>query len=197
MANETKVTATTAKTVAPEKPAPEKLAPKSTVPVVEGEKKEKKLIPDIIRGRMPIAIVAMVRFGDQKLGATKDLATLFGTTVGKIDDIKKRHTFSYLPETFKPTTEQKAEGIEWLQKHVGFKKGAVDVLINELEKTKLCTPEEAAAYEKLRVANRGQKPTTKDGKTADAGGGNHKAPAKAKDNAKDVGAKPTAAGLME
>jgi hypothetical protein len=173
-----------------------KEVPKSNVPkkeAVEGEKKEKKLIPDIIRGRMPIAVVAMVRFGDQKMGATKDLAKMFGTTVGKIDDIKKKHTFAYLPDAFRPTKEQKEEGIEWLKQHVDFKKGGVDVLINELEKTKVATAEDVAAYEKLRVAARGQKPTTKTGEKADAGGGNRmKAPAAkaaapaAKTDAKDL-----------
>lgn len=159
-------------------------------------KKEKNLIPNIIRGRMPIAVVFMVRFGDQKGGETKALADLFGTTVGKITDIKKKSTFAYLPENFKPTQAQKDEGIAWLQKHVGFKEGKVDVLINELEGMKVATAEEAASYEAIRVANRGQLPTKKDGATADAGGGNRQAAKKTAAPAATGAAKPTAKDLI-
>ena len=139
-----------------------------------GEKKAKNLIPDIIRGRMPILVVHMVRFGDQKNGETKDLAPMFGTTVGKIADIKKKSTFAYLPEKFKPTAEQKADAIAWLQKHVGYKEGKVDGLIEEAESYKVATAEETAEFEKIRVAAKGQKSTTKEGETADAGGGNRR-----------------------
>ena len=169
--------AATASTLPPG-PDGKKTAPKSNLPGAEGvEKKEKKLIEGITRGRMPIAVVFLVRFGDQKKGETKDLAPLFGTTVGKITDIKKCSTFAYLKGTFKPTAEQKADGIAWLQRHVSFKTGAVDVLINELEKMKVATADEAAAIEKERAAAKGQTPKTKEGKVADAGGGNRVKPA--------------------
>jgi hypothetical protein len=171
-------------------------APKTNVEGAEAPKKEKVLIPDIIRGRMPIAVVYMVRFGDQKGGETRALADLFGTTVGKITDIKKRSTFAYLPENFKPTQTQKDEGIAWLQKHVGFKDGKVDVLINELDSMKAATTEEAAAYEALRIANRGQLATKKDGSTADAGGGNRQAAKKAAPAAAAAAAKPSAKDLI-
>jgi hypothetical protein len=136
-------------------------------------KKEKQLIPDIIRGRMPIAVVAQVRFGANKDGAVKALATLYGTTVGKIDDIKKNRNFAYVTDAFKPTAAQKAEGIAWLQKHVAFDKGAVDALIVELEKAEEPTAEEAAAFSAVKTAARGQNTTTKTGEVADAGGGNN------------------------
>jgi hypothetical protein len=148
------------------------LAPKTNVPGEVKEKKEKVLIVGITRGRMPIAVVAMVRFGDQKNEETKALATMFGTTVGKITDIKKRSTFAYLPENFRPNQAQKDEGIAWLKRHVDYAKGAVDGLINELEKTPVATEAEAAAYEAIRAANKGQRATTKKGDVANAGGGN-------------------------
>lgn len=181
------------------KAAPEatKEVPKTNAEgAAEAPKKEKHLIPDIIRGRMPIAVVAMVRFGDQKNGETKALADLFGTTVGKITDIKKKSTFAYLPENFKPTQAQKDEGIAWLQKHVGFKDGKVDGLIGELEATKVATAEEAASYEAIRIAHRGQLPTKKDGAAANAGGGNRQAAKKAPAAAAPAGAKPSAKDLI-
>ena len=160
-------------------------APKSNAPGAEAPaKKEKKLIEGITRGRMPIAVVNMVRFGDNKLAETKDLATMFGTTVGKITDIKKNSTFAYLVAGFKPTAEQKADGIAWLQRHIGYDEGKVDKLINELEKTKVATAEEAAAFDAIRSKAKGQKEKTKTGEVADAGGGNRAGKKKA--TAKDL-----------
>src|SRR5574344_1507251 len=66
--------------------APKAKLPEGTVGGETKETKPKNLIPNIIRGRMPIVVVWIVRFGDQKGLATKELADLFGTTVGKITD---------------------------------------------------------------------------------------------------------------
>lgn len=176
--------------------------PKSNAPkageVVDGAKKPKTLIPDIIRGRMPIAVVYLVRYGDNKGEETKDLAVLFGTTVGKISDVKKGNTFGYLTEDFRPTANQKNEGIAWLKRHVGYKDGKVDKLIDELEGMKEPTAEQAKKFEDARVAARGQKTTTKTGAVADAGGGNRrKAPEKTKKAEKVEGDKPTAKDLLK
>ena len=164
--------------------------PETNLEGVEGTgaevvKKEKVLIPDIIRGRMPIVIVFMIRYGDQKEGATKALATLFGTTVGKITDIKKGSTFKYLTDAFKPTATQKADGIEYLKKHVGYDKGEVDKVINELEQTVEATIEEAAAIEATRAVAKGQTTKKKDGEPAAAGGGNRTKAKKEKAEPKD------------
>jgi len=174
--------------------------PKTNAPdaaVAGTEKKAKVLIPDIIRGRMPILVVHMVRFGDQKGGETKALATMFGTTVGKITDIKKKATFAYLPENFKPTQVQKDDAIAWLQKHVGFKDGAVDKLIDEAEAYKVATKEEEAAFEVIRAEHKGQVPKTKKGETADGGGGNRQKAKTAEPADKVATAKPSADSLMK
>jgi len=121
----------------------------------------------------------MVRFGDQKGGSDKDLAILFGTTMGKINDIKRKSTFEYITEGFKPTEAMKDEGIAWLKRHIGYVDGKVDVLINELEAMPVATVAEAADFEAIRAKARGQKPTTKTGEVADAGGGNRVKPPKA------------------
>jgi len=146
--------------------------PNAEGPMLGGAKNAKKLIPDIIRGRMPILVVHMVRFGENKNEKTGALAKMFGTTEGKIADIVRKSTFGYLPEGFKPNQAHKDEAIAWLKRHVGYKDGAVDKLINEAEGYKLATAEEAASYEALRIQHRGQTPTTKKGETADGGGGN-------------------------
>lgn len=161
----------------PKGPDGKKDVPTTNLPKSDAPKKEKKLIEGITRGRMPIAVVYMVRFGDQKDESTKELATLFGTTVGKITDIKKVSTFAYLKADFKPTEAQKEEGIAWLKRHVGYETGVVDGLIDELEGMKAATADEAAKIEATRAKAKGQLAKTKEGKEADAGGGNRTKPA--------------------
>jgi hypothetical protein len=129
----------------------------------------------IINGRMPVAIVALLRFGNQKGESTKALATLAGTTVGKIDDIKKNRNFAYVTDAFKPTQEQKDAGISWLKTHPYYDAAGTDKLVSELDGIEIATAEEAAAFEGIRVAARGQLPTTKEGEVAAAGGGNRRA----------------------
>ena len=140
---------------------------------------EKKVNPNIINGRMPVAVVAQIRFGNNKSDATKDLAAMYGTTVGKIDDIKKNRNFAYVGADFKPTQEQIDQGLEWLKRHPKYNEGTVDKIIQELETTPVATAEEAAKFEAARVAARGQSVTTKDGEVADGGGGNRRKPRKA------------------
>lgn len=134
---------------------------------------------EIIRGRMPVAVVALARFGSLKEGATKAVADAFGTTVGKIDDIKKNRNFAYVTDAFKPTAAQVADGVAWLKRHPT----GADALIAELEATPVASDEEAAAFEATRSAARGQKEKTADGAPADAGGGNRKSGGKKKDKA--------------
>ena len=143
-------------------------------------KVEKKVNPNIINGRMPVAVVAQIRFGNNKGDSTKELAAMYGTTVGKIDDIKKNRNFAYVGADFKPTQEQIDQGLEWLKRHPKYDTGEVDKVIQELETTPVATAEEAAKFEADRVAARGQSVTTKDGAVADGGGGNRRKPRKAK-----------------
>lgn len=137
---------------------------------------EKAPPKEIIRGRMPVAVVALVRFGSMKDSATKAIADAFGTTVGKIDDIKKNRNFAYVTAEFKPTAQQKADGIAWLERHPT----GAQALIDELKALPEATDEEAAAFEAVRSASRGQSDKTKDGETADAGGGNRRGKGKSK-----------------
>ncbi len=141
-------------------------APANTTEVVA----EKAPAREIIRGRMPVAVVALARFGSQKDTATKAAAEAFGTTVGKIDDIRKNRNFAYVTADFRPTEQQKADGIAWLERHPT---GAKD-LIKELKAVEIATPEQASAFEATRAANRGQSSKTKEGEEANAGGGNRR-----------------------
>lgn len=135
--------------------------------------------PDIIQGRMPVAVVHLMRFGSNKSGVTKELATKFGTTVGKVDDVKKNRNFAYVTEAVAFTDEQIAEGVEWLKRHPKYDESGVDALVTELDQYVRATPEQIAAFEAARTAARGQPTKTKDGEVANGGGGNRRKSKKA------------------
>lgn len=62
---------------------------------------------EIIRGRMPVAIVAQIRFAEGD-ATTSAVAAKYRTTVGKVDDIRKNRNFGYVDAEFKPTADQLA-----------------------------------------------------------------------------------------
>lgn len=68
----------------------------------------------IVRGRLPLLLVHAVRFHPviSQMG-NKDLAAKFGTSVGKIFDIKKGRNFSYVTESYKPTADDVAASKAW------------------------------------------------------------------------------------
>ena len=130
--------------------------------------------PNIIQGRMPVAVVHLLRFGNSKGGATKELAVKFGTTVGKVDDVKKNRNFAYVVEETRFTQAQIDEGCEWLKRHPKYDEAGADALVVELEGYTVATDEEAKAFEAARTAARGQPTKTKDGEVANGGGGNRR-----------------------
>ena len=131
---------------------------------------------EIIRGRMPVAVVALVRFGNKSGESTKAKADAFGTTVGKVDDIAKNRNFAYVTKDFKPTEQQKADALAWLERHPG---GKPQDIVDEPNALPTASAEEAAAFEATRSANRGQPAVTKEGEPANGGGGNRRGKGKA------------------
>lgn len=69
----------------------------------------------IVRGRLPLVFVHAVRF-DPTIGAmgNKDIATKFGTSVGKVFDIKKGRNFAYINAEYKPSAEDLAAAQAWI-----------------------------------------------------------------------------------
>lgn len=150
----------------------------------------------IIQGRMPVAVVYLLRFGENKNGTTKELATKFGTTVGKVDDVKKNRNFTYVVADTKFTDEQVTEGVEWLKRHPDYDAQNVDSLVTELESYVRGTPEEVAAFAAARTAARGQPVKTKEGEIADAGGGNRREKKAKKPKAEGEVAQPATADAL-
>ncbi len=128
---------------------------------------------DIIRGRMPVAMVYAVRFGNLVEGPSEK-QRLFATTVGKIYDIEKNRNFGYVTEDTRFTQEQIDDGIDWIEHHPEFKEQGAEKVVKYLKAMTVATEEEAAKFEEVRKASRGQTTKTKDGETADAGGGNRR-----------------------
>ena len=155
--------------------------------------------PNIIQGRMPVAVVHLARFGNTKANATKDQAVQFGTTVGKIDDIKKNRNFAYVVAETKLTEAQIAEGIEWLKRHPKYDEAKTDDLAVELDSYVRATEDEAKAFEAARTAARGQPTKTKEGEVANGGGGNRRGKKAKKEEAPATSevAEPSAADLMD
>lgn len=139
---------------------------------------------EIVRGRMPVGVVFLARFGKQSGKSTKDKAIAFGTTVGKIDDIAKGRNFAYVTADFRPTAAQKADAAEWLKRVPG----GAEELLAELEEIELANDEQAAAFEAVRSASRGQSTTTAAGEPANAGGGNRRTRKPKADNGSSDGA---------
>lgn len=139
--------------------------------------------PNIIQGRMPVAVVHLLRFGSMKAGSTKEIASKFGTTVGKVDDVRKNRNFAYVTEDVAFTQVQMDEGIEWLKRHPKYDEANTDDLVNELSAYEVATEEQATAFEAARVAARGQPTKTKDGEVADGGGGNRRGKGRKKKDA--------------
>lgn len=156
--------------------------------------------PNIIQGRMPVAVVHLLRFGNSKGGATKELAVKFGTTVGKVDDVKKNRNFAYVVEETRFTQAQIDEGCEWLKRHPKYDESGADALVVELEGYAVATDEEAKAFEAARTAARGQPTKTKEGEVANGGGGNRRKSSKKQKESSEESmaiAEPTAADLID
>lgn len=114
----------------------------------------------IIRGRMPIAAVALAKSMSAVEGNSDTvLAAKFNTTTGKIHDIRTGRCFGYIDAEFKPTAEQVTEAKSWLSRHKdGAESDVVKALVKALDETAVATAEEAAAFLAKRAGARKTEP---------------------------------------
>lgn len=110
----------------------------------------------IIRGRMPIAAVALAKSLSAVEGNSDTvLAAKFNTTTGKIHDIRTSRCFGYIDSEFKPTAEQVTEAKSWLGRHKdGAESEVVKSLIDQLDKMEVASAEDAAAFLAKRAGAR-------------------------------------------
>jgi hypothetical protein len=109
-------------------------------------------ILDIINGRLPLPLVYMIRF--DKLGAASngDNAKKFGTSVGKVFDIKKGRNFGYVDASYLPSAEEVAAAKAWCEtgktakgKSLKEAGGNPEAILAELAKMTVATAEQVAA----------------------------------------------------
>lgn len=63
---------------------------------------------DILNGRMPLPIVYAIRFQEDAGAKNSELAKKYGTSVGKVFDIRKGSNFSYITKDYQPSAEELA-----------------------------------------------------------------------------------------
>lgn len=131
---------------------------------------EAKKAPAIIRGRIALAIVYLIRFVESAEVGTKALADKYGTTVGKIDDIRKNRNFAYVTEDVRFTQEQITEGVTFISQHENEDHAVV--VTDMLNKLEIATPEQAEAFASVKRKAGGQPRVDAEGNVIEAGGGN-------------------------
>ena len=85
--------------------------PSSTEPTAETKvraPKDPSKALDILNGRMPLPIVYAIRFQEDADAKSSGLAKKYGTSVGKVFDIRKGSNFSYIDKDYKPSAEELA-----------------------------------------------------------------------------------------
>lgn len=125
---------------------------------------EKTKNESIISGRMPIAAVYAARFYFNEI-PTKDCAKLFGTTVGKIADIRRNSNFSYISESTRFTADQKQAAMDWIKQHPEYDAAGSDEVYVYLEGLPEATTEDIENLAAARIAARGQKSEQSESKT--------------------------------
>ena len=137
-----------------------------------------KKAPQIIRGRIALAIVYLIRFVEAAETGTKALAEKYGTTVGKVDDIRKNRNFAYVTEDVRFTQEQIQEGINFIAQHEDQDHAVV--VTNMLNALEIATPEQAEAFASVKRKAGGQPRTDAEGNVIASGGGNRQKSGKKK-----------------
>ena len=137
-----------------------------------------KTKPAIIRGRIALAIVFLIRFVEPAEAGTKALAEKYGTTVGKIDDIRKNRNFAYVTEDVKFTEDQIKEAVTYIAAHEDSDHAVV--VTDMLNALPIATAEEAEAFASVKRKAGGQPRTDAEGNVIQSGGGNRQKSGKKK-----------------
>ena len=137
-----------------------------------------KKAPQIIRGRIALAIVFLIRFVEPAEQGTKALAEKYGTTVGKIDDIRKNRNFAYVTADVKFTEDQIKEAVNYIAAHEDSDHAVV--VTDMLNALPIATAEEAEAFASVKRKAGGQPRTDAEGNVIQSGGGNRQKSGKKK-----------------
>lgn len=99
---------------------------------------------NIVRGRLPLALVACIRFHEPADKSNNDLAKKYGTSVGKIFDIRKGRNFGYVTADYKVTDEDLKAAEAWA-KSAEAHGGDTAAIMAAVDKLTKASADEAAA----------------------------------------------------
>lgn len=122
-----------------------------------------KPVIEIIRGRMPVAVVAMIRFKCAGMG-TSAIAAKYRTTIGKVDDILKGRNFGYVVESFVPSEQQIADAKVYLEQLTGENATETLAILEAMGQAE----DGGAAFEEARKASRKSSKKPEDAPAEDA-----------------------------
>jgi hypothetical protein len=140
----------------------------------EGSTEKRKRAPktnllDIVRGRMPLPLVAAIRFVVKSDVSNAEVAKIFGTSVGKVFDIRKGRNFEYVTKDYKPGESDLAEAKKWAAE--AMKHGGDEAkILAAVEQLGTASPEEAKAQAEKITAARSKGPRQPKAKSTEGGG---------------------------
>ena len=110
---------------------------------------------DIINGRMPLAVVCVIRFHEDADAKDNALAKKYHTSAGKISDVRKSRNFAYVDENYKPSEADIEAGMGWAGQmdERGDQEGAA-ALSDALSALVVATEAETEAFADARKATR-------------------------------------------
>lgn len=132
----------------------------------------------IVRGRLPLLFVHAIRFNEELAAmSTKDLASKFSTSVGKVFDIRKNRNFTYVDANYKPTAEDVTAAESWISDIGGENsrgltaqgdKALLQALVDEYKSRGLASAQEAEAQASARTTTRKPREKAEGGKSEGA-----------------------------
>lgn len=126
---------------------------KSTEATAAKEAADKKMA-DIVRGQIPKPLVYLVRFDEPADAKDGDLAKKYGTTSGKIADIRKNRNFAYIDVDYKPTADEKTAAVTWLKQVPGYDQNGTDAVVVAVEKLDTASEADVASLTAKRAEAR-------------------------------------------
>lgn len=112
-----------------------------------------KTLANIVRGTLPLALVYLIRF-DEAANKDADVAKKYGTTTGKVADIKKGRNFGYVDIDFVPTADDKSKALAWLKQVPNYDTAGTDVAVSAVERMNVASDADAEALKAKRAAIR-------------------------------------------
>jgi hypothetical protein len=125
----------------------------STEVGAEGSAPTEKTLANIVRGTIPLALVYLIRF-DEKDAKDADVAKKYGTTTGKVADIKKGRNFGYVDMDYVPTADDKQKALAWLKQVPNYDTVGTDVAVSAIERMNTASDADAEALKAKRAAIR-------------------------------------------